>query len=117
MGRATDQIHQSRHTEKPAPDAEEPCKHTGQETHTGREPCRTGEPRGFEMHHGRDIDFVKCFVPGYPFRPALTLDSPRLFFTHGFRIIIENHERDESKKKDIDITNYCINTAEAFEVH
>ena len=60
---------------------------------------------------------MKRFVPGHPFCSPLTLHGSCLLFLHRFCIIIENHERDESKKKDIDITNHRINAAEALEVH
>ncbi len=60
---------------------------------------------------------MKCLVPGDPFGPALPLDSSRLLFLNGLRIIVKNHESNQREKNNVDVTNHRINTAEALEVH
>lgn len=114
--RTTDEVDKSRHSEQAAANSQETGQHTGQEADKDGKPHGTRDPRGLEVHHGRDTYLLERLVPGEPLGSALAHFAPPLFL-HSFAIVGEYHKCNQGEHHHVYPADYRPDLADSLEPH
>jgi len=120
VGRAADQINKGGHADQAAADAEDAGEPPGEKRDRDGQPGRTIDARDLEVHHRRDLDLVKGFVPfdaGGKFVDFLAGRGGLALLAALDGDIVEDHPGDQRQQDQIHPPDHRADDPDSFQPH